>query len=154
MDMGPFAPPQWLRNHSELRSRNIVLTTFLSPVRYIMIAYLTMCLNNHKPLASQFCAWSTDGFSRIPQYAVKIVDDTNEADIYDQLHRLEPTSPNHTLPCDVIRDEHQILIMPCLDDAVTALDSVFDAPDLSSLLGFFRQVVEVSHLCLSNQSVY
>ncbi|KAI0711749.1 hypothetical protein C8Q76DRAFT_65274 [Earliella scabrosa] len=119
MDMGPFSPPQWLRNHSELRSRNIVLTTFLSP----------------------FCAWRTDGFSRIPQYAVKIVDDTIEADIYDQLHRLEPTSPNHTLPCHVIRDEHQTLIMPCLDDA-TALDSVFRAPDLSSLLGFFRQVVE------------
>ena len=110
-----------------------------------------MCLDNHQPFASQFCAWRTDGFSRIPQYAVKIVDDTNEADIYDQLHRLEPTSPNHTLPCDVIRDEHKVLIMPYLHCDVTVAPER-RIPHLSALLEFFRQVVEVRHSCLSTVS--
>ena len=68
---------------------------------------------------------------------------SEEAEIYEQLHRLDPASPNHTLPCDVIRSgaEQPFLIMPCLEDIID--------PDhlkwgVVSLLDFFRQVIEVS----------
>ncbi|KAI0711746.1 hypothetical protein C8Q76DRAFT_653023 [Earliella scabrosa] len=118
MGMGPFSPPRWLRDHTELKSRGIMLATFLSP----------------------FCAWATDSRLSCPQYAVKVVDHSDEADIYDLLHQLGPASRNHTLPCDVIRDEHKVLIMPYLHDVTVAPQRRI--PDLSALLEFFRQVVE------------
>ena len=90
--------------------------------------------------------WRTDHRS-IPPYAVKVVPpECEEVEIYEQLHRLDPASPNHTLPCDIIRleVEQPFLIMPCLE-------KVWHDPDrlrwgLLPLLDFFRQVIEVSRL--------
>ena len=88
--------------------------------------------------------WRTQGPRPIPQYVVKLVrPESEEAEIYEQLHGLDPASPNHTLPCDVVRSgaEQPFLIMPCLDDIIN--------PDhlkwgIVTLLDFFRQVIEVS----------
>ena len=94
----------------------------------------------------QFCVWSTDGRFGDP-YVVKVVaPGTEEAEIYDYLHQLDPASPNHTLPCDVIRGEHTLLIMP-------SLSKVYCAYDLRSgtkvMLDHFRQVLEVSPASMS-----
>ena len=69
--------------------------------------------------------------------------ESEEAEIYEQLHRLDPASPNHTLPCDVIRPdaEQPLLIMPCLEDII---DPYHLKWGVVSLLDFFRQVIEVS----------
>ncbi|KAI0746319.1 hypothetical protein C8Q80DRAFT_766263 [Daedaleopsis nitida] len=49
----------------------------------------------------------------IPRQVVKILDsDGNEAAIYVHLHRLNPASPNYTIPCDVIHKDQPVHIMP------------------------------------------
>ena len=69
-----------------------------------------------------------------------------EVVIYEQLHQLDPASPNHTLPCDIIRLE------ALLDHAVTvSFEKVWHYPDrlrwgLLPFLDFFRQVIEVTRL--------
>lgn len=76
----------------------------------------------------------------IPNYVVKYVSLGNEeANTYDELHRLDPVSPNHTLPCDVIHEaEGSMLIMPSVDPMTLlfkgSLSTAFDA---------FHQVFEV-----------
>ncbi|KAI0696977.1 hypothetical protein C8T65DRAFT_29164 [Cerioporus squamosus] len=119
--LGFLAPPDWLREHPELRSRGIKLEIPLKP----------------------FCVWRTDIDQWTPPYAVKIVPpDSEEADIYEQLLRLNPASPNHTLPCDVIHAEtdQSFLIMPCLETVL--LESARRQWELLSLLDFFYQVME------------
>ncbi|RDX44625.1 hypothetical protein OH76DRAFT_1408853 [Lentinus brumalis] len=117
--LGPLAPPDWLREHSDLGSRGIKLSTPLKP----------------------FCVWRTYSNRWTPPYAVKIVpSDSEEADIYERLHRLDPTSPNHTLPCDVIHAKQAFLIMPCLDTIL--YHPVCRGRGLLPLLAFFRQVME------------
>ncbi|KAI0764694.1 hypothetical protein C8Q74DRAFT_1335441 [Fomes fomentarius] len=114
--MGPLAPPQWLREHPTITAKRILLQVPVKP----------------------YCVWSTDVCYGTP-YAVKIVKaGSEEADIYDLLHRLRPASANHTLPCDVIRGEHTILIMPFLQTLL--YDSTW--VELDRMLDFFRQVLE------------
>ncbi|KAI0737955.1 hypothetical protein C8Q80DRAFT_1114475 [Daedaleopsis nitida] len=123
-ELGSLAAPDWLQHHPEIRARNIVLDVLLKP----------------------YCVWRTDARQQISQYAVKIIprDGRQEADIYDHLHQLNPASPNHTLPCDVIHNgregEDPFLIMPCLE-------KILFGPErrkwgLRPLLNFFQQVVE------------
>ncbi|KAI0764695.1 hypothetical protein C8Q74DRAFT_1283429 [Fomes fomentarius] len=118
---GITAAPRWLREHPAITDREILLEVPLKP----------------------FCAWRTDqrpSAGKIP-YAVKIVaPDSEEAEIYDLLHQYDPASPNHTLPCEVIRDDRTILIMPCLEKIL--IDPKRRAWDLVPMLDFFRQVVE------------
>ncbi|RPD58325.1 hypothetical protein L226DRAFT_140090 [Lentinus tigrinus ALCF2SS1-7] len=81
--------------------------------------------------------------SPTPQYAVKIIPpESKEAEIYEQLHRLDPASPNHTLPCDVIQSEAEepFLIMPCLGLFYHDLERWNWG--LSPLLDFFHQIIE------------
>ena len=45
--------------------------------------------------------WRTN-YDLTPSYAVKLVPpESEEVDIYEELHQLDPASPNHTLPCDI-----------------------------------------------------
>ncbi|RPD72941.1 hypothetical protein L226DRAFT_141782 [Lentinus tigrinus ALCF2SS1-7] len=117
-----LSPPEWLNGHPELRGRGIELVLALKP----------------------YCAWRTDhDDSSTPNYAVKLVPpQCEEVEIYEQLHRLNPASPNHTLPCDVICSgtEKPFLIMPCL---IKVLDQAecWDW-ELLPMLDFFRQVLE------------
>ncbi len=139
-DDGFLIPQQWLRDHPELKSRGIKLELPLKPVSEtsswrLSLQSLIEC--------RQFCAWRTVDDGLKPQYAVKLVPpDSEEADIYEQLHQLGSTTPNHTLPCEVIHAKQPFLIMPCL---VTVLDEpTCRRWGLLSLLDFFRQVIEVS----------
>ncbi|KAI0737957.1 hypothetical protein C8Q80DRAFT_1275987 [Daedaleopsis nitida] len=122
-DLGTLAPPEWLENHSELIHRNIALEVPLKP----------------------FCVWRTSFLKEIPQYAVKLItsDGPQEADIYDILNTLDTTSPNHSLPCDVIRPttdtEEPFLIMPWLEDIIFYDRSKWG---IRPLLEIFRQVIE------------
>ena len=87
--------------------------------------------------------WRTDHRS-IPSYAVKVVPpECEEVEIYEQLHRLDPASPNHTLPCDIIRSdtEQPFLIMPCLEKIWEDQERWRWGP--VPLLDFFHQVLEV-----------
>ncbi|KAI0737954.1 hypothetical protein C8Q80DRAFT_287537 [Daedaleopsis nitida] len=102
MSRSTLGPPEWLETHPEITRRNIVLEAPLKP----------------------FCVWRTNFHLPTVQYAVKVIppDGQQEVDIYEMLHKLYPASPNHTLPCDIIRPhrgtvgtEEPFLIMPCLD---------------------------------------
>ena len=82
-----------------------------------------------------------------PSYAVKLVPpESEEVDIYEELHQLDPASPNHTLPCDIIRSntEQPSLIMPCLEKIWDDSERWRWGP--VPLVDFFRQVIEVSNL--------
>ena len=84
----------------------------------------------------------------IPQYAIKVVPpECEEAEIYEELHRLNPASPNHTLPCEVIPSdaEQPILIMPYLEKLI---DMGSLPQGIVSLLDTFHQIVEVSCTCV------
>ncbi|KAI0076781.1 hypothetical protein K474DRAFT_1597253 [Panus rudis PR-1116 ss-1] len=119
--LGFTAPPRWLREHPVLVAKGIQLVTPLKP----------------------FCVWGTGLRVPVP-YAVKIIKpDSPEADIYDLLHQLNPASPNHTLPCDVIRhgSKQAILLMPFLEQDI--VDAVHGKEEnLMTLLGLFLQVIE------------
>ena len=69
--------------------------------------------------------------------------ESEEVDIYEELHQLDPASPNHTLPCDVIRSETKqpFLIMPCLEKIWEDQERWRWGP--VPLLDFFHQVLEV-----------
>ena len=89
--------------------------------------------------------WRTH-FLSDPPYVVKLVPlESEEAEIYEQLHKLDPASPNHTLPCDVIRTdtEQPFLIMPCLEKIHQDLER--RRWGVVPLLEYFHQVIEVSH---------
>ena len=84
--------------------------------------------------------WRTGTFARGPPYAVKILDaEGKEANLYDELHSLSDSGQNHTLPCDVIRSEPPILVMPCIPMSMI----VCNRWGLEGLLEFFHQVLEV-----------
>ncbi|KAI0764693.1 hypothetical protein C8Q74DRAFT_1205493 [Fomes fomentarius] len=117
---GPTRPPQWLREHPAITARGILFQIPIKP----------------------YCVWSTDSFYGVP-YAVKIVKhDSEEAEIYDLLHRLDPVSPNHTLPCDVVHGERTILIMPLLKTVLHGSSARSYLAHLSRMLDFFREVLE------------
>ncbi|KAI0711683.1 hypothetical protein C8Q76DRAFT_769453 [Earliella scabrosa] len=129
--MDLLRPPPWLQNHPELKARGINLVAPLKPL----------------------CAWETDPFLDEPRYAVKIVPSgSQEADIYDQLHRLDPASPNHTLPCTIVRGEVRFLIMPCLEHILARPDRL--ELGLSAMLRLFRQVLEGIELLHDNNIVH
>lgn len=144
---GMTAAPRWLREHPAVTDREILLEVPLKPVSR---ESSSTCIGLHcmdgddDGCSTQLCAWRTDqrpSAGRVP-YAVKIVaPDSEEADIYDLLHQRDPASPNHTLPCEVIRDDRTILIMPCLEKIL--IDPKRRAWDLVPMLDFFRQIVEV-----------
>ena len=90
----------------------------------------------------------------IPQYAIKVVPpECEEAEIYEELHRLDPASPNHTLPCEVVRSdtEQPILIMPYLEKLT---DMGSPPQEIVSVLDTFHQIVEVSCTCVPFASAH
>ncbi|RPD58314.1 hypothetical protein L226DRAFT_561547 [Lentinus tigrinus ALCF2SS1-7] len=132
-----FGPPKWLNEHPELRSRGIELAAPLKP----------------------FCAWKTHCSPWSPNYVVKVVPPgCEEVEIYEQLHRLSPASPNHTLPCDVISSGTQqpFLIMPFVDKILDYADN--SKWDLILMLDTFRQVLEgiefLHHLNIAHMDMY
>ena len=76
-----------------------------------------------------------------PQYVVKIMDpSTDEADILDSLQEDLACPASHVVPCDVIRSEQLLAIMPWL----TAVDFLRFRRKVSCALDAFDQLLEVS----------
>ncbi|KAI0746346.1 hypothetical protein C8Q80DRAFT_767529 [Daedaleopsis nitida] len=116
-------PPQWLIDHPALRDREI---DFNKPFGILKLGK----------------AFSTGHF-RAPNHGVKMIKPASqEADIYDKLLRYDPRSPNHTLPCEVIRSDTEtpFIIMPLLRDLTLACLS--QRWDLPTLVHHFLQILE------------
>ncbi|KAI0764781.1 hypothetical protein C8Q74DRAFT_1205007 [Fomes fomentarius] len=126
-------PPTWLINHPVLKAQNMELT----------------------PPVPVFKPFNPDA---LIDHVVKITDPTSqEADIYDQLLRHAPASPNHTLPCQIIRSDVKspVILMPYLQ--VLACSPLVDR-DTATILDIFSQILEgvnylhqagIAHLDLS-----
>ena len=85
-------------------------------------------------------AWRTGYDLPGHPYVVKAVKaDSSEADIYERLSQFPNASPNHTLPCKVIRSDPPLLIMP----AVSEFMLPFPQWTLVAILRCFDQVLEV-----------
>ena len=144
MASGAFNPvyevPAWVRESPELIGRGIELVMILKPVG--TMSHLATCML--LTFSVQGIAWrGPDESLGMPCYAVKIVKESSqEAEIYEQLGRYDRASPNHTLPCDVIRyDCHRpILIMPCAEMFISQISKKWS---MSQIVDCFRQIVEV-----------
>ncbi|RDX53692.1 hypothetical protein OH76DRAFT_1479484 [Lentinus brumalis] len=115
-----FNPPAWLANHAEVTARDMHLVYALKP-------------------GQVYC-------TSPKRFAVKITDaSSEEASIYDKLLRLGPASPNHVLPCTVVRSDTQqpFIIMPCLTDLTNAGLWKWN---LMSCARSFRQMVEAAEM--------
>ncbi|KAI0353430.1 hypothetical protein OH77DRAFT_629145 [Trametes cingulata] len=111
--------PERLRNHPDLQRRGLV------PVDPLKLGFVYATSHRQRP-----------------QYVIKILDpDTQELAAYERLLRLDPASPNHTLPCEISELGHPLLIMPYL----TSVYSIYGGRiwTLYQLLGIFLQIVEV-----------
>ncbi|KAI0655868.1 hypothetical protein C8Q70DRAFT_1122401 [Cubamyces menziesii] len=76
-----------------------------------------------------------------PQFVVKVVDlDTEELPIYERLLRESKAPRNHTIPCEIYREGHPLLIMPYL----LPLDSFVlrKCHSLRRLLQIFQELAE------------
>ncbi|RPD65166.1 hypothetical protein L226DRAFT_250026 [Lentinus tigrinus ALCF2SS1-7] len=113
--------PEWVRECPESKARGISLAMTLKPD----------------------VVWSgAQGQDGVVPYTVKIVKETSEeADIYDQLRQNDRASPNHTLPCDVIRSSSHpaILVMPC---AAPFRTQFFPDWTMGQVLDSLLQIVE------------
>ncbi|RPD66775.1 hypothetical protein L226DRAFT_549535 [Lentinus tigrinus ALCF2SS1-7] len=120
-----FYPPPWLASHAEVVARDIHLVYAIKP--------------------GQVYSTQPDRF------VVKIITDaaSEEASIYDKLHGLGLASPNHILPCTIVRHDVQrpFIIMPCLTDLMAADQWKWD---LQFLVHTFRQMVEAVELLHSH----
>ena len=77
-----------------------------------------------------------------PQYVVKIMDpSTDEADILDSLQEDLACPASHVVPCDVIRSDQLLAVMPRLPGTGVCL---FQRRKVSSALDAFDQLLEVS----------
>ena len=64
----------------------------------------------------------------------------DEADIVDSLQRNLANPANHVVPCDMIRSDKLLAIMPCLP----GLEVLLYPRKLSTALDVFDQLLEVS----------
>ncbi|KAH9886280.1 hypothetical protein C8Q73DRAFT_285685 [Cubamyces lactineus] len=110
--------PDRLLKHPEMRRRGIILTDALKP-------------------GVVFRAEQDDE----PSFVVKVFDlNTEELHIYERLLAGIHSPCNHTVPSEIYRDGHPLLIMPCLNNLTTMQISEGRTPD--RLLDIFYQLVE------------
>ncbi|KAI0363092.1 hypothetical protein BV20DRAFT_1069660 [Pilatotrama ljubarskyi] len=119
--------PERLQTHPDLQRRGIIPT-------------------DPNKIGFVYTARSSDK----PQYTIKILNlDTEELAIYERLLRLDPASPNHTLPCEISQSGHPLLIMPYLTGW-----TIFQKPserNVYNVLGLFLQVLEGVEFLHSNR---
>ncbi|KAI0751747.1 hypothetical protein C8Q80DRAFT_1231308 [Daedaleopsis nitida] len=108
--------PDWVKDHPEIKARGYQLRMVLKPN----------------------VAWRTTGHT--PPYVVKVLNPAGqEANIYEQLRRLSPASPNHTLPgSEVIPGERPLLVLPAVNEFMPS----FSTWDLKQLLQCYYQILE------------
>ena len=83
-----------------------------------------------------------------PAFVVKVIDlDTEELPIYERLLSDIRSDLNHTVPSEIYRDGHPLLIMPYLNTLTSLL--IKEGCTLDRLLDIFYQLVEVRRPHLS-----
>ncbi|KAI0821665.1 hypothetical protein BC628DRAFT_1412795 [Trametes gibbosa] len=79
-----------------------------------------------------------------PQYAVKVLDlSREELAIYERLLPTLDSAMNHTVPSEIVEDQHPLLVMPMLHDAIIY---VVKRLLLHTVLRVLYELVEVSSL--------
>ena len=133
--------PDWLLTHPDIVNRGIVV---LSPLKSVRPVFHSGCL--HTRIAdvgtAQYGVYASE---TEPFCIVKIVQEgSSEARMYDILLSDLDNPANHTLPCEIIRSDPPLLIMPKVQSLcwVETAIQIFDA---------FYQILEVgnSHSSLS-----
>ena len=77
-----------------------------------------------------------------PAFVVKVLDlDTEELPIYEQLLSDIRSPLNHTVPSEIYREGHPLLIMPHLNNLTSLL--IKEGRTLDRLLDIFYQLLEV-----------
>ncbi|KAI0685407.1 hypothetical protein BC835DRAFT_1290294 [Cytidiella melzeri] len=116
----PTQFPQWLETHPELLSRNI---------------------NIHpQGIQSHFNVWTSNPFEPVKHVVKYVESDSSEAAIIELL-QLDLASPNHVIPCEVIRSSDNspcLLLMPFIGLSYHGNDS----GTYSELIDSFYQVAE------------
>ena len=80
-----------------------------------------------------------------PAFVVKVLDlDTEELQIYERLLSASRSPRNHTVPIEIYRDGHPLLIMPYLSDLISIVLCEDRTP--SRLFDVFYQLAEVRGL--------
>ncbi|KAH9886284.1 hypothetical protein C8Q73DRAFT_285790 [Cubamyces lactineus] len=109
--------PERLLHHPEMHRRGITLTDALKPAVVFRAA------------------------SDKPAYVVKVLDlDTEELQIYERLLSDIDSPRNHTIPCDIYREGHPLLIMPYVNTLSSLVEDANRSP--SQLLDMFCQLTE------------
>ncbi|KAH9886276.1 hypothetical protein C8Q73DRAFT_658744 [Cubamyces lactineus] len=76
-----------------------------------------------------------------PQFVVKVLNlDTEELPIYERLLRKSNSPRNHTIPCEIYREGHPLLIMPYLMPLDVFISG--QCPTLRRLLHVFQDLAE------------
>ncbi|KAI0357959.1 hypothetical protein OH77DRAFT_1318254 [Trametes cingulata] len=119
------AVPERLVYHPVLQERGIVLHRPIKP-GVVFVTY-----NSH----------SSEAIAK--DHVVKVLDlNTEELAIYERLLRDTNSSANHTLPCEIIRAGHPLLLMPFLDNIYTYLPALCRRRKLGPLLRAFHDLAE------------
>ncbi|KAI0655844.1 hypothetical protein C8Q70DRAFT_1015896 [Cubamyces menziesii] len=110
--------PERLLHHPEMQRRGIKLVAALNP-------------------GVVFCSIPTEN----PQFVVKVLDlGTEELPIYERLLRQANSPRNHTIPCEIYREGHPLLIMPYLMPLDVLISR--DCPSLRRLFRAFQDLAE------------
>ncbi|TBU36828.1 hypothetical protein BD309DRAFT_1024024 [Dichomitus squalens] len=130
--------PPWLIQHPEIQCRGIHLVETLRPGT----------------------VFATE-WGKSPRTVIKIVDpSTEEADILDSLQRDIACPASHVVPCDVIRSDKLLAIMPYLSSVHVLL---LTSKKLSNVLDVFDQLLEgvaylhdrgIAHMDLCSPNVF
>ncbi|PIL34771.1 hypothetical protein GSI_02558 [Ganoderma sinense ZZ0214-1] len=116
-----FDVPDWLKDHQDLRARDIKL------------------FQGMKLDGNIFCTARPYG-STIPQFVVKVLDPATEESSINERLQDNPSPPNHGLPSEVISSEPRLLVMPYVDNLGML---VFVDRPTSFIIDIFHQIVEV-----------
>ncbi|KAI0330092.1 hypothetical protein GY45DRAFT_1251577 [Cubamyces sp. BRFM 1775] len=116
------AVPDRLLCHPELQRRGIVLREPMKPG----VAFRSFAIDDGPP---------NRGF------VVKVLDlNTQELEIYERLLDHLDSPQNHTIPCEIVRNGHPMLIMPLLSRIEHMIAK--RGSSLSGLLDIFYQIIE------------
>ncbi|KAH9896630.1 hypothetical protein C8Q73DRAFT_788965 [Cubamyces lactineus] len=125
--------PDRLLNHPELQRRGIVLR------------------DSSKP-GVVFRSFATDDGLPNRGFVVKVLDlETEELEIYERLLDDLSSPQNHTIPCEIVRSGHPMLIMPMLSRIDVVIGRRCSSSRLNGLLDIFYQIIEgVTYLHKNN----
>ena len=142
--------PERLVGHPELVRRGIELDYAVKPVSLTLSSRDTMTDILSPTQGVVFESIAKDEGPGDRGFVVKVLDlEDEELEIYERLLRCLDSPQNHTIPCEIVRNGHPMLIMPMLssiDFVVTRYCKSF-----GNLADVFYQLIEV---CSTPRSVY